>query len=204
MRVPASLRRRQKRRGGFAARCPKKRQGLFASHFLQTRTGPTDFFAILFGRPDEVFALGRPGRWTHPKLRRGARCARHVGAPVGVVIGVRGKLVAFCSASFPPTGPVRAQAAVAGFGAFIGGKKRHLDLVPIQHVSDQRCHFHVARVQSQVHRLAGSIGNRIFLIKTGLCACCMGASSYPYDSKKGPLNAVRDPASRRHEDSCQR
>ena len=55
--------------------------------------------------------------------------------------------MALCSARLPPGGPVAAQAAVAGLGGFVGGKKGDFDVMLFQHVGNQGGDRHVAGVK---------------------------------------------------------
>jgi hypothetical protein len=48
---------------------------------------------------------------------------------------------------------MRAQAAVTGAGALVGGEKRHPNLLAVQHLGHQGRDVHVAGVKGQVQRL---------------------------------------------------
>ena len=72
--------------------------------------------------------------------------------------------MAFLRPGFPPRRPVRAQAAVAGFGTLVSGKKSDFDVVPRQHIGHQGGHFHVASIERQVDRLAGRCITLFFYI----------------------------------------
>ena len=49
-----------------------------------------------------------------------------------------------------------AEAAIALFGGFVGGKKSHPDVLSLEHIGDQLGHRHVAGIERQINRFLTS------------------------------------------------
>ena len=100
----------QQFRRGLAAGRTEQRQRLLARQFLQSPGRLVDLLAVLRAAPGELAPLvGASGR-LDPKRRERAG---NIAAPVGMIPGVGGELVAFRRPCLPPRRPVAAQAAVA-------------------------------------------------------------------------------------------
>ena len=161
---------------GLAARRAEQGQRRFAGNGLQTIRCVGDFFAVFSRRHHKTLPLTRSRRGANTK-RRVLRVAS-IGAPVGVVPGMGGKLMSLCSACTPPRSPMVSQASIALLRALVGGKEGHVHLLAFEDLRHQRRHLHVAGVKGQIEGLFAVI------LRSSASETC--PSRYQYNSIATP------------------
>ena len=126
MRKATRARGLQKGWRSFTARRSEQGQTGLARHDLKAVCGLAQVGKVLIGSPAEDLPGLRARAGADFEAGRACVCA-----PIGMVIGMRGKAVSFGCAGSPPRGPVFAQRAITGLGFFMRREKcdRHLLLL---------------------------------------------------------------------------
>ncbi len=148
MRISTGTRTRQQLGRSLAPWGSKQRQRRLACDLLEPIRGFAKLLAIVGRRHHKALPFARACGWADAKRR--LLSGSLVSAPIRMVPGVRSKLVALCRPLAPPRCPVVTQAAITLLCALIGGKESHAHVLPLEHVSHQRCNAHVSGVKSQV------------------------------------------------------